>query len=302
MLIRPIIVNYKGADDTIACLSSLAAQEGVDLEPLVLENASGDGSAEKIRSAHPGVGLIESETNTGFAGGNNLAIRHALQGSCDYLFVVNPDTVMEPDCLRQLLACAQANPDAAVVGPAIYWYEDRSVPLFTGSTLDFDAPSMHHLTTDVRKEHNASCREVPWTTGCAMLIRADLFRRIGGFDERFFCYYEDVDWSLRAKRIGLKCLLCPKAILYHKEGNTAKKFRMTTKYYNDRNLLLLMWKHSTGRTRLKFFVYDLLDFWFKERWYLRHGRGTELSEEMRLFRAAHYDFYLRRLGKCKRQL
>lgn len=242
-----VIVNYNGFADTIECLHSFKEQQGSSCRLLVVDNASNNDSVARICAAHPDVEIITTHKNLGFTGGNNVGIRHALAQGCDYLFLVNNDTVMEPDCLSHLLMCAQQHPEAAVVSPAMYYYHDRTRPWFTGSAIDNVEGTYASLEGPVDA---AVVTAVPWATGCAMLIPVEKMREIGGFDERFFCYYEDVDWSLRAREKNSTCVLCPAAVLYHKvAASSGGDGKPRLDYYNTRNHLLCLSKHASGQNR-----------------------------------------------------
>ncbi len=236
-IVCAILVNYNGDADTIECLSSLKAQTGIDCRPLVVDNASAPGSVERIRAAHPDTEIIGAGRNLGFAGGNNLGIRRALETGCDFLFLVNNDTALEPNCVSLLTQCARQTPRAAVIAPAMYWYSDRTRPWFTGSRVDTAHGEIKHVLTDLRGAGIHAPFEIPWVTGCAMLVPAAAMQQIGGFDARYFCYWEDVDWSFRARAAGYGLTLCPDAVLYHKVSASAKKVRAHALYYETRNAL-----------------------------------------------------------------
>ena len=298
--IQVITVNYNGYADTIECLDSLRAQVGVNCRPLVIDNASHDGSVAHIKAAHPDVEIIETKSNLGFCGGNNVGIRHALEAGYDYLFLVNNDTELEPDCLQNLLRCAESHPDAAVIAPAMYGFYDRTEPWFIGSSLD-----MHRGIATAFHGENAKLPdaqtpfEIPWSTGCAMLIPAAKMREIGGFDERYFCYYEDVDWSLRARQLGYTCVLCPSAVLYHKEGRTANKNLPKKEYYYARNVLLCFSKNTNGKSRYRI-LYRLTKVSLHMA--AKTMRDPEVSNPARLTRArlvGILDFYRKRFGPCR---
>jgi len=299
MLVHVIIVNYNGYADTIECLQSLKEQVGSSYRPLVIDNASSNDSVVRIREAHPNVEIVESERNTGFAGGNNLGIELALAQGCDYLFLVNNDTILEPDCLQQLLKCAVARPDAAAVIPAIYHHGDRTKPWFTGSTASIENGLFRHKETDVRTAGIDTPFDVPWGTGCAMLVPAMRMREIGGFDTRYFCYYEDVDWSLRAERAKGACVLCPQAVLYHKVFGSSAKKSMKVHYYAARNRLLCVAKNTSAdqsRTLVRRCTSNML----KEvrRMLICPGPGEGKRRAIADILGVT-DYYLRRFGPCR---
>ncbi len=299
MKVSAILVNYNGGDDTLECLDSLQAQVGVNCRPLVVDNASRDGSAERIRNCCPDAQVIVNPNNRGFCGGNNVGIRAALEAGCDYLFLVNNDTILEPDCLQNLLQCAQSQPQAAILSPAMYYYADRTRPWFTGSSVHWKLGNVDHTHVDVRAEGIKTPFAIPWTTGCAMLIPSARMRELIGFDERFFCYFEDCDLSFRAQRSGYRCVLCPTAILYHKVGATANRNSLARHYYLRRNKLLVFARNTRGAAR-----YELLARLTK--------RSLVAARQMRRAPTEGYDartarsellgvldFYRRRFGPCR---
>ena len=296
-----ILVNWNGFEDTIECLTSLKAQVGVNYHALVIDNGSHNNSVARIREAHPETEILETGENLGFCGGNNVGIRHALSQGCDYVFLVNNDTVMEPDCLRKLLECAVDRPDAAIIAPAMYFYSDRKKPCFTGSSLDWNTGMVLEETRDVQKEQIQEPFELPWITGCAMLILEARMRELVGFDESFFCYYEDVDLSVRAVRAGYTCLLCPTALLYHKINASSDSFgKKGSKYYYDaRNSLLFLSKNAVEekqkviRRRAKASVKYALKI-------LRHHHKMGISRWIAIaYFLGVLDFYRKRVGQCK---
>ncbi len=298
-VISVIIVNYNGYADTIECLQSLKEQIGVVCQPLIIDNASSNDSVAHISKAHPDVKLIEAKHNMGFAGGNNLGIELALAQGYDYLFLVNNDTTLEPDCLQKLLKCAATRPDAAVVIPAIYYYGDKTKPWFTGSTASIENGVFRHEETDVRVEKIDTPFDVPWVTGCAMLVPAPKMREIGGFDTRYFCYYEDVDWSLRAERAKGACVLCPQAVLYHKVFGSSAKKSMKVHYYAARNRLLCVAKNTSAdqsRTLVRRCTSNML----KEvrRMLICPGPGEGKRRAIADILGVT-DYYLRRFGPCR---
>lgn len=293
-----VVVNYNGYQDTIECLHSLKAQQGIDCTPLVVDNASQNGSAAHIRAAHPDVEVLETDSNLGFAGGNNVGIQRALAQECDFLFLVNNDTTMEPDCLHHLLLCAQQRPNAAVVVPAIYHDSDKTLPWFTGSTASLEDGLFTHEERDVRAEGIKAPFDVPWVTGCAMLVPAARMSEIGGFDTRYFCYYEDVDWSLRAKQEQAACVLCPQAVLYHKVFGSSGKRSTKIHYYAARNRLLCIAKNTPADKR-RLLVRRCAWSVIQTTWQMLVRPQPNEGERSAVASLLGFaDFYLKRFGAC----
>ena len=293
-----ILVNYEGEVDTLQCLDSLRAQQGVEMCVIVVDNSSSD-TLSRHADAYPEMRLLRQNGNIGFAAGSNVGIRHALSTNCDNIFLLNNDTMLEPDCLVQLLACSQRHPDAAIVTPAIYQAPEHERPWFTGSSLDWPTFAATHTTSDVRTQEIAAPFPIPWATGCAMLIPAPAMRALSGFDERFFCYYEDVDLSLRAVQLGYSCLLCPDSVLYHKVGASVKKYRQIQSYYDTRNRLLCCAIHTSGTTR-KAAEHSLRrDALKTARRAVFKGKRPEDRRRAVAIVMGMLDFHLQRFGECR---
>ena len=223
-----LIVTYRCRDVARACLESLASSGDEAHEIVVLDNASGDGTVEMVRSEFPAVRLIASEENLGFAVGCNRAAEEA-QG--EYLLLLNPDTVVHEGAVENLLAFARAHPEHGLYGgrtldpdgsvnPGSCWGAPTLWSLFCFATLLssafkrtrlFDPESLGGWKRD-------TVREVDIVTGCLLLAPRKLWQELGGFDTRFFMYGEDADLSLRAKALGFRPAITPDAVVTHEIG------------------------------------------------------------------------------------
>ncbi len=209
--ITVMIVAYQSGPTLARCLAALRAQTYADFETLIVDNASTDGAPQTSAAADPGLQLMEPGANLGFAAGNNLAARQA-RGR--WLALLNPDAYPQPDWLAQLVAAAERRPD---------------VRCFTSLQRDAGDPRRLDGTGDVMTlagfpyrggYQNPLPDHVPEgetfsACGAAMLIDRALFLRLGGFDEGFFCYCEDVDLGYRLRLIGEPTFLAPAAVVDH---------------------------------------------------------------------------------------
>lgn len=224
-----VLVSYNTRERTLACLrSAIAHPAGVPTEYVVVDNDSSDGSAESIEDALPGVTVIRSGRNLGFARGVNLGARYT---EADFLLLLNPDTVVLPGSLSALLEFAQRHPEHRIYGgrtlredgtldpcscwgaPSLWSLSCFALGLSTAfaGSLVFDPESLGRWKRD-------SVREVPIVTGCLLLVPRLEFERIGGMDERFFLYGEDAEFSLRATRFGARPVVVPEAVIVHAVG------------------------------------------------------------------------------------
>ncbi len=211
-----IVLNYKGCEDTLACLRSLEHQTYPNVEVIVVDNDSGDGSAEAFRQEHPGVKIIETGANLGFTGGNNVGVRHALKHGADYVMLLNNDTIAAPDMLDVMIEVMEADPQIGVSGPMIYYFSAPETIWSAGGTIDWTrgATSMIGLNEDDKTQFGFSPRPVDFVTGCCLLARRAVWEQAGLLDEKFFMYYEETEWCVRATRAGYKIMLIPAAMIF----------------------------------------------------------------------------------------
>lgn len=232
-----VIVNYKTAEIAKLCLASLARERAAvpNLEVAIVENASDDDSSAVLRAelerldATSWARIIESESNLGFAGGNNLALRDALAGGTphDAYLLVNPDVELYGGALHAMLRVQAAEPRAAIVGPATELRRGSLAPnafrypcvqnAFSGG---IQLGIVHRLLErwDPRVPPKPHDHEADWISGGCMLIRRAVLEEVGLFDEEFFLYYEEVDLCRRARAAGHSCWYAHKARIFHDAG------------------------------------------------------------------------------------
>ena len=238
-----VLVNWNGKKDTLACLESLANDAYGNKEIIVVDNGSTDDSVLAIAAAFPSVTLIEAKTNLGFTGGNNVGIRHALQNKAEFVYLLNNDTTVEPEATGALVCAAAANAQFGLLMPVIYYYDHPSEPWFVGSSLNLQRGIALHRN-DRLPDKLEDPKDIPWASGCAMFVRAELMARIGGLDNRFFIFWEDIDFSLQVLRLGFRAVIVPQAKIYHKVSRSAVSSTKASRYYHVRNSLLLVKKHA----------------------------------------------------------
>jgi GT2 family glycosyltransferase/lipopolysaccharide/colanic/teichoic acid biosynthesis glycosyltransferase len=220
-----IIVTYNSAGVIGACLDSLAAEAAAGaLEVVVVDNASVDGTPDLVRGRYPWAALHAGRENLGYSKGVNIGIRRA-RGR--YLFILNPDTVVRRGAVQKLVDFMERTPDAGIVGPKLVFH-DGSVQLscrrfYTFRVLLLRRTPLGRLFPRARaaREHlmqdfdHASTRPVDWLIGAAMLVRREAVDSVGMMDERFFLYFEDVDWCYRMAQKGLRVYYVADAVVEH---------------------------------------------------------------------------------------
>jgi GT2 family glycosyltransferase len=207
-----------------------------------VDNGSTDGSAAALRAeaSDNSFALIESTTNLGYAGGNNLGMRHALEHGADFILVLNNDTVVDPMLLDELLSASDRHPEAGCFGPWIFYMHDPDRLWFTRSDWSselsaFTAPGKGLLAAELAQTPTST----EYVCGAALFFRSEVARKIGLFDERFFLVYEDSDWGFRARRAGFECMAVPSARVWHKVGTSfGSEASPLRTYFSVRNKLL----------------------------------------------------------------
>ncbi len=245
--VHVIVLNWHGWCDTIACLQSLKALDYPHVRLTVVDNASTDDSVARIRQAHPDVHLLVCDRNYGFAEGNNIGIRYALEQGADYVWILNNDTIVAPDSLSKLVAACVADPAIGTAGPKIYYADPPDRLWFAGAIfrpwLGLSVILGHDQIDDHRR-WETQC-DASFITGCAMLVRSELFSQIGLFDPIYFFMGEDLDFGMRARTSGWRNVYVPAATIRHKvsssSGGAGSPFSL---YYSCRNWFLLMQKHA----------------------------------------------------------
>ncbi len=242
-VVSVIIVNYRGADDTIVCAQALESTldwPSEKLDIVIVDNASGDDSVERIRAALPRATLIPSATNSGFAGGCNLGASHA---AGEYLALLNNDARPHRDWIRAAVAEFERDPEVAAVASKVLDWDGKLVDYVDGSLTWFGMGYKREVEKPDSADYNTP-KDVLFGTGAAMFVRAETFREVGGFDERFFMFYEDVDLGWRLNILGHRFRYVPTSLAFHRHHATMRKFgNFREAYLLERNALLSMYKN-----------------------------------------------------------
>lgn len=247
-----VVLNWNNGPDTLACLGSLAALDDPACDVLVVDNGSTDDSVARIRAAYPGVTLIETGANLGYAGGNNVGIRYALAAGAEAVGILNNDVAVEPGFLAPLLAALGSRPDVGVVTPLVAEQSDDSGRVWAlGSSVDWRTAtvSRNHAGEAVASWRGQPPFEVDVASGAAMLVRREVLQQAGLMDERFFLYFEEVDWSLVVRKAGYSILAVPASLVWHEVSATLGATSPVIDYYMLRNHLRLIGRHWQGLHR-----------------------------------------------------
>ena len=228
-----IIVTWNGKQHLPDCLESLQSQTFHDFEVIVVDNGSIDGSLEYLRTHHPWVQVVQLPENTGFACGNNIGFSHS-RG--DYIITLNNDTMADPGWLGELVAVADAHPEAGMVASRICNFTDRDQIDSLGFRVCRDGMSRGAFR--LQRYSAITMNPVEKTlfpSACVALYRRSMIDQIGFFDEDFFAFCEDTDLGLRGRLAGWEALVAPEAVVYHKYSQTTGVFSPFKLYLVERN-------------------------------------------------------------------
>jgi GT2 family glycosyltransferase len=245
-----VVLSWNGREDTLGCLSSLQRVRWERLSLIVVDNGSTDGTLEAVRSGFPDATAIRSEENVGFADGNNIGMRAALEAGADYVLILNNDTLVDEGVVEALVRQAERRPDAGALCPLIRYVDPPDLIWYAGAR--FDPRALHngrhtgYGERDTGQYH--AVREIGRATGAAMLVPSRVIKEVGYFDGRLFIQVEDVDWSLRMRAAGYRILFVPDAIVSHRVAMTTGGERApVTAYYEMRNTLVVSSRHAPLR-------------------------------------------------------
>ncbi len=293
-LVAVVVLNWNQEEDTTDCLVSLRAVTNVPLRVMVVDNGSHPESVDRLEQRFREALFIRLRENKGFAAGNNIGIERALEEGASHIMLLNNDTLVEPAFLRPLLNGLNSH-EAGVVGPKIYYYPDATRLWFAGGVIDWRTGRLWHLGANEPDEGQwDKPREVDYITACCLLAPAKVFQEIGGLDERYFIYFEETDWNLRARARGYRCRYLPDARIYHKVSQAMGTGSPISDYYYARNRLLFFRSRAPIRYRhrlIALYTARSLRYAYTIRKAGRIQNAAAIATGVR-------DFYRARFGKC----
>lgn len=231
-----IVLFLNDYEVTRECLESIMSLRYENFEVVSVNNGSSDNSQARLEVEFPLVTFIDTGSNLGYSGGNNVGIDLALKRGADFIWVLNNDVTVDPKALDHLVDAAAGYPDAAIFSPKTYYYSHPDVLVFGDYKWRKwrSAPKMIGHDERDRSQYD-SPHEMQAAEGASLFIRSRLIKDIGAFDEWYFCYFEDIDFSLRSRRHGWKILFVPGARIWHRVSHTSVLGNPATSYYATRN-------------------------------------------------------------------
>jgi GT2 family glycosyltransferase len=239
-----VLVNLNQEAHTRACIQSLQALQYPNVEIILVDNCSSDGSGTRLAAEFPAVSFIPSSVNLGFAEGNNVGIRLALERHADYVVLLNNDTVVDPGMVGLLLEAALHDASIGVQSCKIYFAAERETFWYAGGTLHvYNATGLHPAMHAKDQGQCDVIRDTGFATGCMMFLSRKGLETVGLLDKNYFIYLEDADWCVRARKAGFRVVYNPGARLWHNVSVTTRIDSTFYLYFTSRNKLLFVRKH-----------------------------------------------------------
>jgi hypothetical protein len=286
-----VILTWNNFEDTSRCLASISDLDYPSYVSIVVDNNSTDGSIERLQADFPACKFIRNRKNYGFAGGNNVGIKAALDMGCEFIWMINNDVVVETHALRKMVEHAEADPAVGIVGSKVYYFDDPGVLSFAGGLVNkWTGVGSHIGIGEVDEGQYDFPREVDYIIGCNLLIKRACVEDIGKLDESLFLYYEETDWAARAKQRGWKVFYVPVPGVWHRIGASSSQPSLAMSYYLSRNRLYFVKRNYPYHLPIALLAsprYCIVNHILKRRW--KHL-------EMCLF--AYRDFFLNRMGEA----
>jgi len=297
-----VLVHFKGTNETVACVKSLIRTDNKyqSFSIIIVINPSDEDHENLLRIIHrtyPQIIIIENKINTGFAAGNNIGIRKALEIGSNLIVLLNSDTEVSDNFISSLSAFGKSDKSIGLASPKIYFakgyeyhkdrYNDKErgrVIWYGGGIIDWNNVYASHRGVDeVDIGQYDQLLETDFATGCCFLIKKEVIEKVGILDEKYFLYYEDIDYSMRVKKAGFRVMYYPKNYIWHKNASSSGKPGSNTHiYYQTRNRLYFGFKYAPIIAKKSL----LLD-------------SLRLVRKGGLYKRAVIDYYLGRMGMMK---
>ena len=204
---------------------------------MLVDNDSGDESVSYLKEAFPDLVLLESGGNLGYAGGNNIGVRYALDHGADAILILNNDTILHPNCIEEFVNASEAKPNS-VLGGKVYYYDEPEIMQHFGGIWNSRKGKFKNVPSG---DFNTSVsHDLDFVTGCALFVPRKIFEVAGLMEDSFFLYYEEIDWCFHVRKCGFSCTYVPGPILWHKESRSFAHPKPPQSYFQWRNRLLFI--------------------------------------------------------------
>ena len=281
-----IIINWNTYQLTYNCLKSLELCTYKNKTIFFVDNGSNDGSGDKIALEFPEINCINNQKNEGFTGANNKALKVILKQNFDYVLLLNNDTEVKPDFLSLMQASMDSDNNLAATQPLILDFPNKNTIWNAGGSFNtFFGLSKTRYKGMIYKPNLKIETLTEWISGCCILVKIAVIKEVGLLDNRFFAYFEDVDWSIRMTNLGYKLGVVPKSIIYHHSSGSTKRNNTTNEgnlspyahYLNVRNHIYLIKKHNFLFNSLGSWIYQIIKITSYSTYFILRGRFSKFK-------------------------
>ena len=261
--IAVIIINWKKYDLTLNCIDSVLKSSYKNFKIILIDNESQNSFPDQINKSEK-IQIIKNENNEGFSKANNQGIKYSIKHGFDYVLLLNNDTLIKNDLIDSLIQ-QSSTLNQKIIQPLILNYDGSKIWNAGGKINNFFGTFQTLEKGKGFKNFKRNRIYTDWFTGCCVLIKLEIFNHVGYFDERFFAYYEDVDYSIRLKKMGYSIALMTNSYLQHYESASSKSMNKIegnlsphVHYLNIRNHIILLKKHSKSFNLIGVIMYQLI--------------------------------------------
>jgi GT2 family glycosyltransferase len=301
--------------DTIECLESVLQIDYPNIDIIVVDNGSDDDSVRAIHKNFQDITILETGENLGYAGGNNVGIRHSLKNGANYILLLNNDTIIDSRIVREFLKASSFASEGGIFSAKIYFFSEPDKIWYAGARWIREQGRFTHIgfgQTDAGKRFN-SMTETAYASGCALFVNCEVIRKIGLIDERFFCYFDETDFCYRARKAGFKSFMVPSAKVWHKiSASSGGNGSIFYYYFMVRNILLWAEKHLSLTDKLYLYrrIFKALltavlppSIKLAEAGKVRQRSRNNYTDPFnKAIRLGVLDYLLRRFGNCPKSL
>lgn len=241
--VHTVVLNYRSVDDVVRCVGSLGQSLYRNQNLVVVDNGATDETQRRLAAELPTTHVITREENLGYAGGNNIGVRHALERGADLVWLLNPDTEVEATTLELMVEAMAARPTAGIVGCRILDGRVAGDVIWSnGEVIDWDEGGATRHVDAGSPDRDVPASDQPhdtdYVTGASMLVRREVFEQVGLLPEQYFLYFEETDFNMRARQAGWAPVIASRARMRHHQRSHDHLPSPTYVYYYVRNRLL----------------------------------------------------------------
>lgn len=255
-----VILNFNSYEDTIECINSIKKVTYPNYKIVVVDNDSKDNSVKVLRDKYPELSILVSNENLGYASGNNIGIKYALEENAEYICVLNNDVVVEKNFLEPLIKIFEVDNKIGMVGPCICEYSNRDKVQAMGAYINlYRGLAMGQCEGADYSSIKNKLFDVDYLGGACFIVKAEVFKNIGLIPENYFLFYEETEFCLNAKRKGYNLICVYDSKVYHKRSATISKYTGLSYFFLNRNRIVFMRRNANFIKKLIFFFYIIAE-------------------------------------------